>query len=758
MRIGKCREVLTRLYRAGYFLIDVNETSLPDAITYAEASGMPYITMLYESWTESCGHYNVSASKWPHGLASAIGTIHSHGLKVGIHTLSANINTNDRYIQPTPDRRLATLASLTLAVNINASASTFIEVVENTSALPMPYGALVADVGQDLLIDDEIITYTTVNSSVTPFGLRSVKRGQYGTTATDHTSGTKLYKLAAHRADNAFLPSVTLADRSLVDEIGQRLAEVVDTFEIDMIYFDGLQSMGTLAPIHYASPLVQRSFSQHVVRDVLVESSDTHPYNWHLNTRAGQTDWAATDSRAFMDFTKARSERATRDMLMPCDMGWWGFELYNPAFYATTPDELEYMAARATGWQANPNLETTIASLRGNGRTMEGLAKLKPWTTLSLSEQTNPDILATLRLPDMDYSLESDSQTAWIHPSKVHPRTIVGNCSSAEPCAWSFPRVFPTSSDGYKIRVRALPQVSEVNGILDVLQLASTSIVRTTQCTGDISSVPIPHFATLRAVQSKSTMHVKVRPSPTGNLSLWLNYSASSLNSVGCYRQRYKPNPINLTAHRPLQVAVYGDGSGATLCLQLEDDGAPFFRSFFINITWEGWRTVRLDVAATRLLFDYPQIPMPSNPNMAMRNFNFGQVLGLNVYVTNAFNASIYVGSVDALQEVSGELQSVTVQLSSQEQLLRVRGALHSSPPDYFECEDVSNASSCRFFDANGFPINGVATTELLPDLPRTTNSSADASISVSLLGDARAEVVIVEKSSDRLGPIVVHN
>ena len=40
----------------GYFLIDMDEASLDDVIGYAIASGMPCITVLWESWTSSCGH------------------------------------------------------------------------------------------------------------------------------------------------------------------------------------------------------------------------------------------------------------------------------------------------------------------------------------------------------------------------------------------------------------------------------------------------------------------------------------------------------------------------------------------------------------------------------------------------------------------------------------------------------------------------------------------------------------------------------
>lgn len=110
-----------------------------------------------------------------------------------------------------------------------------------------------------------------------PFGLFDVKRGQYGTRTSAHPKGASVRKLAAHRADAAFLPSVEKSDRSLVEAIGMRLAEVVDGYGFDMIYFDGLQSVGALGPIHYTAPLVQRAFSRAVKRDVIVESSDMHP-------------------------------------------------------------------------------------------------------------------------------------------------------------------------------------------------------------------------------------------------------------------------------------------------------------------------------------------------------------------------------------------------------------------------------------------------------------------------------------------------
>ena len=45
-------------------------------------------------------------------------------------------------------------------------------------------------------------------------------------------------------------------------------------------------------------------------------------------------------------------------------MGWWGYLLFSPdVFYATTPQECEYMASRAVGWGASPAFETQVRCL-----------------------------------------------------------------------------------------------------------------------------------------------------------------------------------------------------------------------------------------------------------------------------------------------------------------------------------------------------------------------------------------------------------
>ena len=45
-------------------------------------------------------------------------------------------------------------------------------------------------------------------------------------------------------------------------------------------------------------------------------------------------------------------------------MGWWGYNLFAAgSYHATTPDEVEYMAARVRAWDASPNFETSTTGV-----------------------------------------------------------------------------------------------------------------------------------------------------------------------------------------------------------------------------------------------------------------------------------------------------------------------------------------------------------------------------------------------------------
>jgi hypothetical protein len=123
------------------------------------------------------------------------------------------------------------------------------------------------------------------------------------------------------------------------------------------------------------------------------------------------------------------------------------------------------------------------------------------------------------------------------------------------------------------------------------------------------------------------------------------------------------------------------------------------------------------------------------------------------------------VGAVDALQETPAELKHMQLLVGGvgAGKVLNVSSTLRSTPPDYIECADISNASSCRGFDANGFPLHAkvevAAVEQSLSMRVAKGGVRVPDQINVQLLieGPARAEVTLVEKSNELVGPLSMH-
>ena len=175
---------------------------------------------------------------------------------------------------------------------------------------------------------------------------------------------------------------------------------------------------------------------------------------------------------------------------------------------------------------------------------------------------------------------------------------------------------------------------------------------------------------------------------------------------------------------------------------------------------------------------------------MAMRNFAWSATMGVNFYLTNtpSTGTTVFIGSLFALKQfptwTSGNTTGTGAKLIVDGTELSVpslrggtpAGIVHPTPgtsnpdahpppiasmqSDYIECADVTNASSCRAFDANGFALNisnvGQVTTIVVG---RTATRSDAASIEIEYKPvkdwDARVEVSVFEWGSDseRLGP-----
>ena len=105
---------------------------------------------------------------------------------------------------------------------------------------------------------------------------------------------------------------------------------------------------------------------------------------------------------------------------------------------------------------------------------------------------------------------------------------------------------------------------------------------------------------------------------PAGSSALKLHMASPSTKVFGCARSIFAVKDISHS--RVIEFTVYGDGSGATLEVEIEDTSSTF-RDFFVVLNFTGWRTIRRALPDARGLFTHAGGALPHDYNMAMRNY-----------------------------------------------------------------------------------------------------------------------------------------
>jgi hypothetical protein len=107
-----------------YLITTFSESNIDSFLVCAKRMGMAGV--YHEDPFETWGHFILKASLFPHGRAgfkACVDKAHAMGLRLGFHTLSNFITTNDAYVTPVPDKGLATAGGDTLAGDIPAEAT-----------------------------------------------------------------------------------------------------------------------------------------------------------------------------------------------------------------------------------------------------------------------------------------------------------------------------------------------------------------------------------------------------------------------------------------------------------------------------------------------------------------------------------------------------------------------------------------------------------------------------------------------------------
>ena len=378
-----------------YLIADFSEENIDELLDYTSRANLQ--TLYHMNAWASWGHYELNKEFFPNnlgGFKTCMEKAKKKGILLGAHTLTNFINTNDPYVTPVPDHRLAITGKSTLEAPISETDTTLVV------ASAKYFTNEKADWLHTVRIDDELITYRSATSAV-PYLLQGCKRGAFGTRPSAHPKGKEVNKLLDHPY-MVFFPNLELQQ-----EIAVNLAKRFNATGFSQMDFDGFEGCLASGQGDYAQELFAKTFYENLDHMVLNGTSMSKPFYWHINTYCNWGEpWNGGFTESMQQYRIDNQGLFERN-LMPHMLGWYLLT------DSTTLPEMEWMLARAAGYNAGFAMATSLKALRKNPRTAELLDAIREWEICRRDRAFPKEILDDLKDPSKEFHLVKISTVVW---------------------------------------------------------------------------------------------------------------------------------------------------------------------------------------------------------------------------------------------------------------------------------------------------------------------------------------------------------
>ncbi len=305
--------------------------------------------------------------------------------------MSNFINTEDAYVTPVPDKRLAKVGGSILLKAIDAT-QTEIEIAD-----PGFFNQFGNNHLHGVQIGNEIIRYGTVSESA-PWKLLDCTRGAFGTQAAAYAQGFKIEKLADHGY------KVFLGDAALNKEIAENVADVFNATGIRMLDFDGLEGAHSTGLGNYGEALFAQAWHDRLDANIknhfLLGASRSGHYFWHIYSRMNWGEpWYAGFRESQTEYRLLNQKYYKRN-LMPGMLGWFKMTA------STTLEDIEWLMTRSAAYNAGFAFVMDLKAVKGNGASAEILNQINLWETARLKGGFPEEITAKMRDLSTEFRLE----------------------------------------------------------------------------------------------------------------------------------------------------------------------------------------------------------------------------------------------------------------------------------------------------------------------------------------------------------------
>ena len=431
-----------------YLIAAFTEATVGELLAYTKRANL--LSLYHPEPFASWGHYGLDPKAFPNGNAgmrAAVEKGRALGIRIGAHTLTNFINTNDAYVTPVPDPRLSRTGESTLTAAIDAAATRL------PVAAPEYFANEKANWLHTVVIGQELIRYRAVSPGV-PWILLDCERGAFGTTAAAHHAGAVIGKLLDHPY-KVFYPTIEMQD-----EIARNLAKWFNETGVSHMDFDGHEGGLGTGQGDYGVERFAKVFYDAIDHPVLNGTSNSEPFYWHINTYCNWGEPWYGGFRESMQEYRLQNQALFERNFIPHMLGWYRLTA------TTSLPEMEWMLARAAGHDAGFAMSTTLRELQANADTGILLDAIREWEAARRSGAFSAEQRERLKDPARAFHLEPVADRVWdlfpFHAAGpfLHERAVR---QPGEPTATTWMVVNPDEAQPMQFRLQVVGDAGSVS-------------------------------------------------------------------------------------------------------------------------------------------------------------------------------------------------------------------------------------------------------------------------------------------------------
>lgn len=357
---------------ASYLITSFTEDNVEDAIELTKKAGLKYLYH-YGKTFENWGQFDLYKGEFPNGIAGlkkCVEKAEAEGIKIGTHVLSNFISTDDPYVTPVPDKRLAKVGSSVIIDDIDKNQDEIL--IES----PEFFNQMKNNSLKTVMIDNELIRYGSVSREA-PWRLLDCQRGAFNTVASAHQSGNEIAKLL----DHAY--KVFLTNTDLTIEMAETMADLYNKTGLRQISFDGLEGNRSTGLGAYGESLMPyvwyNSLSDELKTHLIIDGSRTTHFFWHIYTRMNWGEpWYDGFRESQVEY-RLNNQAYFKRNFMPGMLGWFKM---TPE---TSIEDVEWLLTRSAAYNAGFAFVTDDESIKKNGNTDKILELIGDWEKVRLA-------------------------------------------------------------------------------------------------------------------------------------------------------------------------------------------------------------------------------------------------------------------------------------------------------------------------------------------------------------------------------------